>query len=180
MNVLSRFLTWIKRCDGVATSLVEATATVAIGAVLAGVAVGSAIDAIDNSKVQAAIADVSAIGQAIITFYKDNSFFPLFADGRRTGPNDDYFGFLVSENGTYPTDASLSTPGGVAGAGWDIPGTSGGSSLVTWSAPGYFGDMPDYASQGHATIEGHLVRNILGNPVSSAIGSPGNFYPLRG
>jgi len=82
MKTLKRFASWLRNSKGVATSLVEATATVAIGATLASVAVGSALDAIDNSKVQAAVADVSAIGQGIITFYKDNSFFPLFVDGR--------------------------------------------------------------------------------------------------
>ena len=89
MKTLKRFTSWLRNSTswlrnskGVATSLVEATATVAIGATLASVAVGSALDAIDNSKVQAAVADVSAIGQGIITFYKDNSFFPLFVDGR--------------------------------------------------------------------------------------------------
>jgi len=82
MKTLNRFASWLRNSKGVATSLVEATATVAIGATLASVAVGSALDAIDNSKVQAAVADVSAIGQGIITFYKDNSFFPLFVDGR--------------------------------------------------------------------------------------------------
>src|SRR5947207_8583047 len=69
MEALERFAKWLRNSRGVATSLVEATTTVAIGAVLASVAVGSALDAIDNSKVQAAVADVSTIGQGIITFY---------------------------------------------------------------------------------------------------------------
>src|SRR5438874_11243690 len=99
MKPFKKIANWLKDSKGVATSLVEATATVAVGAVLAGVAVGSAIDAIDNSKVQAAIADVSTIGQGIITFYKDNDFFPLFVDGRHTGPGDNYYGFLISVNG---------------------------------------------------------------------------------
>src|SRR5213082_2140933 len=98
MSTLKMFKRWIKDTKGVATSLIEATATVAVGAVLAGVAVGGAIDAINDSKVQAAIGDVSSIGQGVITFYKDNSFFPVFSDGQKTGPNENYFGFLVSEN----------------------------------------------------------------------------------
>ena len=85
MRTFKKIANWIRDSKGVATSLIEATATVAVGAVLAGVAVGGAIDAINNSKVQAAIADVSAIGTGMITFYKDNSFFPLFVDGQKTG-----------------------------------------------------------------------------------------------
>jgi hypothetical protein len=42
---------WLKDARGVATSLIEATATIAVGAVLAGVAVGGAIDAINDSFV---------------------------------------------------------------------------------------------------------------------------------
>src|SRR2546430_13037853 len=107
MKTFRQFVNWIKDAKGVATSLIEATATVAVGAVLAGVAVGGAIDAINDSKVQAAIGDVSSIGQGVITFYKDNSFFPLFVNGDKTGAGDDFYGFLVSENGTYPTDPTL-------------------------------------------------------------------------
>ena len=72
MTTFRKIASWLRDSKGVATSLIEATATVAVGAVLAGVAVGGAIDAINNSKVQAAIGDVSAIGQGVITFYKDN------------------------------------------------------------------------------------------------------------
>src|SRR5207237_4525450 len=51
---------------------------------------------------------------------------------------------------------------------------------TTWLAAGYFGEMPDYQPNGHASIEGHLVTNILGNPVPSTMVAEGNFYPLRG
>ena len=114
----------LKGTRGVATSLIEATATVAVGAVLAGVAVGSAIDAINDSKIQAAIADVSTIGQGVITFYKDNAFFPLFKVGNATGPSDTFFNNLVSENGTYPTlDSSIAGTAGDASdpAAWLVP-----------------------------------------------------------
>src|SRR5919109_430704 len=67
MTTFRTIANWLQDSKGVATSLIEATATVAVGAVLAGVAVGSSIDAINNSKIQAAIADVSAIGQGVIT-----------------------------------------------------------------------------------------------------------------
>jgi len=172
MKSIKQIINWLRDSKGVATSLIEATATVAVGAVLAGVAVGGAIDAINNSKVQAAIGDVQAIGTGVITFYKDNSFFPLFADGNKTGAADDFYGFLVSENGTFPTDSTVT----VGGASWDIPDSAG---TTAWSASGYFGHMPDYTlgASGHTTIEGHLIRNILGNPVA---GGTGASYPGRG
>ena len=69
---------WLIEAEGVATSLVEATATIAVGAVLASVAITGGIDAINDSKIQAAISDVRTIGQGVTSFYKDNAFFPLF------------------------------------------------------------------------------------------------------
>ena len=174
MRTFKKIANWIRDSKGVATSLIEATATVAVGAVLAGVAVGGAIDAINNSKVQAAIGDVQAIGTGLITFYKDNSFFPLFVNGQKTGGGDNFYGFLASENGTYPTDSSVSSGFATTGAtNWSV-----GNGASTWEGtPGYFGHKPDYTlgPVGHATIEGHLLRNILGDP-TLAIAS----YPLRG
>jgi hypothetical protein len=172
MKTLTKIANWLKDSSGVATSLIEATATVAVGAVLAGVAVGGAIDAINNSKVQAAIGDVSAIGQGVITFYKDNAFFPLFSDGQKTGAGDQFYGFLVSENGTYPTDTSFATGSTFS---WDVPT----GSPESWSAAGYFGHKPNYsvAATGHASIEGHLIRNQLGAPANPGTGPS---YPLRG
>ncbi len=171
MKPFKKIANWLKDSKGVATSLIEATATVAVGAVLAGVAVGGAIDAINNSKVQAAIGDVSAIGQGVITFYKDNAFFPLFKDGQKTGAGDDFYGFLVSENGTYPTDTSLT--GSTTGNKWEVP-----DAPSSWPSTfaGFFGHQPNYftGALGHTSIEGHLIRNVLGAPGSSTS------YPLRG
>ena len=170
MTTFRKIASWLRDSKGVATSLIEATATVAVGAVLAGVAVGGAIDAINNSKVQAAIGDVSAIGQGVITFYKDNSFFPLFVDGQKTGGGDNFYGFLVSENGTYPTDSSF----GTSSISWDVPP----SPAPSWesSLPGFFGHKPNYTVAGHASLEGHLIRNVLGSPSATTVAS----YPLRG
>ena len=173
MRTFRTIANWIRDSKGVATSLIEATATVAVGAVLAGVAVGGAIDAINNSKVQAAIGDVQAIGTGVITFYKDNSFFPLFMDGQKTGAGDAFYGFLISENGTFPTDSS---------AGFNASHSNWGPfSDIPWTTAGYFGHMPDYTggtgaagANGHATIEGHLIRNVLAAPGSTTS------YPLRG
>ena len=165
-----RLLKTIKGTRGIATSLMEATATVSVGAVLAGVAIGSAIDAINDSKIQAAIGDVSSIGQGVITFYKDNAFFPLFQAGQTTGADDPYFKILVSENGTYPTEPTV---GGVD-LHWAL--SAGHSGDWSNSAEGLNGHRPDYSN--HGSIEGHLIRNVLDNPV----GHSGNSreYPLRG
>src|SRR2546421_6888909 len=92
----------IKSARGVATSLVEATATIGVGAVLATVAIGAGVNAINDAKVQTAVEDVRQIGQGVFSFYKDNNFYPLFTDGTKTGPNDAYFHQLASANGTYP------------------------------------------------------------------------------
>ena len=175
MKSIKQIINWFRDSRGVATSLIEATATVAVGAVLAGVAVGGAIDAINNSKVQAAIGDVQAIGTGVITFYKDNSFFPLFADGNKTGASDQVFAFLVSENGTYPTDTSSATSQG--GQDWQT-----GVDTTPWDAgSGSFGTKPGYTPSangltGHDSIEGHLIKNLLGNGTGTGSGT----YPLRG
>jgi hypothetical protein len=190
MKTFRQFVNWIKDSKGVATSLIEATATVAVGAVLAGVAVGGAIDAINDSKVQAAIGDVSSIGQGVITFYKDNAFFPLFTEGNLTGPGDRYYGFLVSENGTYPTDTSTGNTPTIGANGVIIsPGAKWGVTAGSpWNITGFFGDKPDYTSVaaglgtrgGHATIEGHLIKNVLGDPAAVTAGVPAAAYVLRG
>ena len=131
--------------DGVATSLVEAAATVALGAMLATVAIAGGVDAINESKIQAAVSDVNTMAQGVITFYKDNSFFPLFKVGSQVGPNDDYFNNLVSESGVYPTDLTGT---------WDIP-----SEPVTYASRAtVFGHE---VSGTDDTIEGHLVRNQI-------------------
>jgi type II secretory pathway pseudopilin PulG len=178
MKSFKRFSNWIRNSKGVATSLVEATATVAVGAVLAGVAVSGALDAINNSKVQAAINDVQAIGNAVITFYKDNSFVPLFGDGNKTGvgPTDSFYGFLVSENGSFPTDTSNASPG------WIIT-----ENADPWTTSGFFGTKPDYKANtdgsGSDSIEGHLMKNVLGNAsFTTCTATSGNLpcYPLRG
>ena len=163
----------IKGTRGVATSLIEATATVAVGAVLAGVAVGSAIDAINDSKIQAAIADVSVIGQGVITFYKDSSFFPLFKVGNNTGPGNLFFDNLVSQNGTYPTvESSVSGWEGVP-SGTGIPSYAGGS--------GRFGHRLVTTDD---SIEGHLVTNNLDRRSDDFLVDTDflgdESYPLRG
>jgi type II secretory pathway pseudopilin PulG len=171
MRTFKKIANWIRDNKGVATSLIEATATVAVGAILAGVAVNGAIDAINGSKVQAAINDVSVIGQAVTQFYTDNNFFPLFAEGSKTGPQDNFFGFLVSENGTFPTDSTTATTNWTVVASntpWD------GSSPVVpvGTVPSAaFGTRPDYTAASNGTgadsIEGQLLRDILGNVLTA-------------
>ena len=152
---------------GVATSLIEATATVAVGAVLAGVAVGSAIDAINDSKIQAAIADVSVLGQGLITFYKDNSFFPLFKVGNSTGPDSAFFNNLVSENGTYPTIDPL-----IVG-NWSTTGANYAA------ASNLFGHQVNVDDD---SIEAQLVTNNIARTTNDlgVIFQGAEEYPVRG
>ena len=164
----NKILSLLKGTKGVATSLIEATATVAVGAVLAGVAVGSAIDAINDSKIQAALADVQVIGQGVITFYKDNSFFPLFKVGNSTGPGDAFFNNLVSENGTYPTvDSSIT-------GAWSLNGDVNYAAGAT-----LFGHQVQATD---ATIEGHLLTNLIDQTtVDGGLNFTGTeAYPDRG
>ncbi len=145
MKVGSVVRRMLEENDGVATSLIEAAATVALGAMLATVAIAGGVDAINESKIQAAVSDVNTMAQGVITFYKDNSFFPLFKVGTQVGPSDDYFNNLVSESGVYPADLTGT---------WDIP-----SKPVTYASRAtVFGHE---VSGTDDTIEGHLVRNQI-------------------
>ena len=142
---------------GIATSLMEATATISVGAVLAGVAIGSAIDAINDSKVQAAVADLQAIAQGITTFYKDSYLFPGYKRALETSPTSDIFEVLVSENGTYPKE----TPG----MNWTITATP-----TQWNDDIHFGQQ---ALPHHDTIENQLVENTIAGDLA-------NRYTIRG
>jgi hypothetical protein len=143
INLRFVFRRMLKENDGVATSLVEAAATVALGAMLATVAIAGSVDAINDSKVQAAISEVNTIAQGVVTFYKDNAFFPLFRVGGQTGPNDGFFNNLVSESGVYPADLTGT---------WEIP-----AQPLTYTSPAEaFGHEVAATDD---TIEGHLLRN---------------------
>jgi len=169
---LRNFIRRIKDARGVATSLVEATATIGVGAVLATVAIGAGVNAINDAKVQTAVEDVRQIGQGIFGFYKDNNFYPMFTDGSKTGPNDSYFHQLVSANGTYP--ATATTPGGnlhksIADS-WEIPANTPASPATVVGLTG------DALFANHDSIEDQLVLNKPG----FAAGSLQLPYPLRG
>jgi type II secretory pathway pseudopilin PulG len=155
INWLSKLL---KDSKGVATSLVEATATVAVGAVLASVAINGGLDALNASKVEAAKADTAVLGQAILNFFKDNSFYPLFKDATKTGPDEPFFAALVSEQGTYPSADFGDT--------WRI-----GSTLYFQNGNGKFGHQ---LSLNHDSLEGHLVLNLITN------GNTRSSYAIRG
>ncbi len=145
INLRVVFRRMLKENDGVATSLVEAAATVALGAMLATVAIAGSVDAINDSKIQAAVSEVNTIAQGVVTFYKDNAFFPLFKVGSQVGPDDGYFNNLVSESGVYPADLTET---------WDIPSQPATYALL---ADG-FGHKVAATDD---TIEGHLMRNQI-------------------
>jgi len=170
---LRDFIRRIKDARGVATSLVEATATIGVGAVLATVAIGAGVNAINDAKVQTAVEDVRQIGQAVFSFYKDNNFYPMFVDGTKTGPNDTNFQQLVSANGSYPTTNSSSNGGGTKtiAESWGIPATQAATTYPSGS--GFTGDQLFPAQD---SIEDQMVLNEPGFARMELI----NAYPLRG
>ena len=157
----SKFWTRLRKAlggsRGIATSLMEATATVSVGAVLAGVAIGSAIDAINDSKVQAAVADLQAIGGGITTFYKDTFLFPGYRRAIETAPTNDIFDVLVSENGTYPKE--------LPGLNWTITATP-----TQWNDDIHFGEQP---LPHHDSLENQLIENTI-------VGDIANRFTIRG
>jgi hypothetical protein len=157
MNI-KKLVKALKDARGVATSLMEAAATIAVGTVLAGVAISGGLDAIDHSKIEAAKSDAAVLGQAFMNFFKDTNVYPMFKDGLKTGPDDEFFSILVSENGTYPSPDQGDT--------WLIQ-----TPLFYAPNVGKFGHQ--MALQ-HDSIEGHLVNNIITN------GTTQSSYPVRG
>jgi hypothetical protein len=153
-----KFIRTLTDARGVATSLMEAAATIAVGTVLAGVAISGGLDAIDHSKVEAAKSDVAVLGQAIMNFVKDTNVYPMFKDGMKTGPDDEFFAVLASENGTYPSPDEGDT--------WVIQ-----TPLFYPPRSDRFGHQMALT---HDSIEGHLVSNIISN------GTTQSSYPVRG
>ena len=165
-DLVKRF-NWIKDAKGVATSLIEATATIGVGAVLAGVAVGAGISAVSDAKYQTASEDVRRIGEGVLTFYSHNNFYPMFKDGQLTGAQNDAFSHLVSANGTYPAADLDGTSVGAVGASWGVPATG-----LAHSTTGFSGHALE---SNHDSLEGHLVNNEIGFFTSAA-----SSYPERG
>lgn len=158
MKIRRAFWKTLKDARGVATSLMEAAATIAVGTVLAGVAINGGLDAINHSKVEAAKSDVAVLGQAVMNFFKDNNVFPMFRDGQQTGPEDAFFAVLASENGTYPSP----DPGDT----WVIQ-----TPLFYPPITGKFGHQMALT---HDSLEGHLVNNVITNVTKTSL------YPVRG
>jgi hypothetical protein len=175
MKTFKQFVNWIKDSKGVATSLIEATATIGVGAVLATVAIGAGVNAINDAKVRTAAEDVKQIGQGIFNFYSDNSVYPMFIDGHATGPSDAFYHQLVSANGSYPATNSSSNGGGTnsIAESWGIPATT----ATTQYSPGgaFTGDIL-FANQD--SIEDQLVLNELGFVLGNWNST--HYYPLRG
>lgn len=185
MKTMKQVVNWIKDAKGVATSLVEATATIGVGAVLATVAIGAGVNAINDAKVQTAVEDVRQIGQGIFTSYKDNNFYPIFQDGTLTGPNNDTFTHLVSANGTYPTTVPGAVGGGVILTGTGDPGTAPDVAtswgITSTSAPAHI-QVTGYAFSGDGLFTGHdsIEDQLVLNKPGLVIGGGGLPYPLRG
>jgi type II secretory pathway pseudopilin PulG len=158
----------LRESKGVATSLVEATATIAVGAVLAGAAVTTGLDAIEAARVETTKEQVKTIGLAVLTFYQDNGVYPGYKIGTATGPANanatGHFVNLVSRNGNYPTDIS-------AASGWSV-GASPVSGITTIGnlTINRFGHSVETDSD---AIENHLQTNTIDDTDT-------NNYPTRG
>jgi type II secretory pathway pseudopilin PulG len=176
MKTFKQLVNWIRDSKGVATSLIEATATIGVGAVLATVAIGAGVNAINDAKVQTAAEDVRQIGQGIFSFYSDNNIYPMFVNGHASGPNDAFYHQLVSANGSYPATNSSANGGGsnTIAASWGIPATTSASQ---YPAGGAFTGDSLFSNQD--SIEDQLVLNELGFAVLGTLDSTKD-YPLRG
>lgn len=100
----------IKDERGIATSLLEATLVLIIGAIISTVALGAALNHMDDAKLARAQADTEMIGIAIHSFTNDTGFAPAYKRGNLRGPQDDVF-FVLQSDGSDPiVDASLHWP----------------------------------------------------------------------
>lgn len=136
---------------GIAVSLLEATAVIAVGAILASAGTTMVADKIQDARVSAAHQDVSTIAGGMAMFDKNLNRFPVFKDGQKTGRADDVFFLLVSESGDAPDDAT-------AGDSWKLPERLAVTNATTreWD-----------------TIENHLGFNSPG-------GNSNKAYPVEG
>lgn len=76
----------LSSCRGVSTSLLEATATIAVGATLASAAIGVVADRVSDAKIARATAEVGQIADGFSKVYSDTLHYPIFFSGADTGP----------------------------------------------------------------------------------------------
>src|SRR5207237_10865490 len=81
---------------------------------------------------------------------------------------DQFRGSAVTGNGCDPRDTACASGSTIS---WGIP-----SSPIAWPSTflAFFGHKPNFSVTGHTSIEGHLIRNVLCEPGTTAS------YPLRG
>lgn len=91
-------------------TLLEITIILAVMAVLGLILTPSVVNFINNSRLARAQADVEVLANAVAEFYRDNGFFPKYADPAK----NQEIALLVSR-GTVPTGGQ-----GAATAGWTI------------------------------------------------------------
>ena len=96
MKSIKRIARLLQGSKGLATSLVEATATIAVGTVLAGTAATVGLDALEAARIATTSGQVSEIGQAVVGFYVDNGVYPGYETGTSTGPADLTFAHIGS------------------------------------------------------------------------------------
>lgn len=167
----------LKDKRGVATSLLEATATIAVGATLAGAAVTVVTDKIQDARIAQGFQDVQSLADAINTFEKDNLFFPIFessgnssASASTSSPNpftspssSSRAGIeveiLTSASGDYPERQGN---GDVAATHTSL---TGGTHQTKWLNAAPAGGTDDHVD----TLEGQLNENSPKYTVKGAI-----------
>lgn len=82
----SRIKKLLQSSRGVAVSLLEATATIAVGAILGGAAILVVSVTVQQAKIARAGAEVKEIANALTSFQNDMLHYPIFFSGAQTGP----------------------------------------------------------------------------------------------
>lgn len=115
--MLKQIRSLLKNRTAVATSLLEATATITVGATLAGAAVTVVSDKIQDARIAQAHQDVQGLTDAINSFEKDNTFYPIFisagtsnASTKPGGTRGPLAKLLTSENGDLAAVNTATAP----------------------------------------------------------------------
>lgn len=132
----------------------EAGLTIGVGATLVGAALTGGLDAGNAANVAVAKEQAGQIAQAVTDFVADLKTYPGYKDGNATGPLDNVFDALISENGTYPSDNT-------SGSWSDVPTGSPYSSTNKT----LFGHVVDVSK--HDSIEGQLNRANVATPYTA-------------
>lgn len=148
---------------GIATSLLEATAAIAVGATLAGAAVTVVSEKVQDARVAQALQDVQSLADAINSFEKDNTFYPIFitagtanaatAPGSARGP---VARILRSESGHLPSVNRATAPD-AASAFKD----TGADAVLNWNGGVNDSNADSFEDQLNHNGPGYLARGTV-------------------